>query len=344
MKIRSLVLLSLVLFFVPMGCRRITPELKIYTWADYFKPELVRRFEKEQGCRVIIDTFESNESMYAKIKAGATGYDLLTPSSYFVKILFNQDYLQPLEHAQLPNLKNIDADYLRIAMDPQMHHSVPYMLTNTGISYQKSRVKNFVSSWKMFGDEALKGRMTMLNDMRETMGAALKYLGYSLNSRDDKELEAAGNMVIAWKKNLAKFESEQYKGGIASGEFLLVHGYSGDLLQVQAENPEIEFVIPIEGTSIACDDLVIPKDAKESKLAHAFINFIHDPDVAAENTNFISYVCPNSASYSRVDPALRNNPAVFLPSDLKAKCEVIDDLGPDTAKYTRIWDQIKAAD
>jgi spermidine/putrescine transport system substrate-binding protein len=151
-------------------------------------------------------------------------------------------------------------------------------------------------------------------------------------------------VVNAWKKNLAKFESEQYKSGIASGEFLLVHGYSGDLLQVQRENPDIDFVIPAEGTSIACDDLVIPKDAKELQLAHAFINFIHDPDVAAENTNFISYICPNQTSYSKVNPELRNNPAVFLAPEVKAKCEVIDDLGPDTAKYTRMWDQIKAAE
>jgi spermidine/putrescine transport system substrate-binding protein len=344
MKIRFLICLSLFLCLVPMGCRRKTPELKIYTWADYFKPELLQRFEKEQGCRIIIDTFESNESMYAKIKAGATGYDLLTPSSYFVKIMSSQGYLQPLDHAQLPNLKHVDTDYLKIAMDPKMHHSVPYMLTNTGIAYQKSKIKDFSPSWKMFNRTALKGRMTMLNDMRETVGAALKYLGYSLNSRNDRELDAARDVVIAWKRNLAKFESEQYKGGIASGEFLLVHGYSGDLLQVQKENPGIDFVIPAEGTSIACDDLVIPKDSKQRQLSHAFINFMHDPDVAAENTNFLSYVCPNQSSYPKVDPALRNNPAVFLASDVKAKCEVIDDLGADTSKYTKIWDQIKAAD
>jgi spermidine/putrescine transport system substrate-binding protein len=344
MKTRSLILLALALCFVPMACRRKTPEIKIYTWADYFKPELLQRFEKEQGCKIIVDTFESNEAMYAKIKAGATGYDLLTPSSYFVKIMNSQGYLHPLNHAELPNLKHVDPDYLKIAMDPQMQHSVPYMLTNTGISYHKGKVQNFSATWKMFNDSALRGRMTMLNDMRETIGAALKYLGYSLNSRNDKELEAARDVVIAWKRNLAKFESEQYKGGIASGEFLLVHGYSGDLLQVQKENPDIDFIIPAEGTSIACDDLVIPKDARNVKLAHAFINFIHDPEVAAENTNFISYVCPNSTSYPKVDAALRNNLAVFLAPEVKAKCEVIDDLGPDTAKYTKIWDQIKAAD
>ena len=344
MKIRFGVLIAVLVCLMPAGCSRNAPVLKIYTWADYFKPELLQRFEREHQCKIIIDTFESNESMYAKIKAGATGYDLLTPSSYFVKIMFRQGYLQLLDHAQLPNLKNVDADYLKIAMDPQMQHSVPYMLTNTGIAYQRARVPDFSPSWGMFNRTALKGRMTMLNDMRETVGAALKYLGYSLNSRNDQELEAARDVVIGWKKNLAKFEAEQYKSGLATGEFLLVHGYSGDLLQVQKEDPGIDFVIPIEGTSISCDDLVIPKGSRESKLAHAFINFIHDPEVAAENTNFLSYVCPNQASYAKVDPALRNNPAVFLAPDVKAKCEVIDDLGPDTIKYTRIWDQIKAAD
>jgi spermidine/putrescine transport system substrate-binding protein len=344
MKIRSLFLVVLVLCLVPAGCGRKTPDLKIYTWADYFKPELLQRFEKEHGCKIIIDTFESNESMYAKIKAGATGYDLLTPSSYFVKIMHDQGYLQPLDHSQLPNLKHVDPDYLKIAMDPQMLYSVPYMLTNSGIAYQKPKVKDFVPSWKMFNQSALKGRMTMLNDMRETMGAALKYLGHSLNSRNEKELEAARDVVIEWKRNLAKFESEQYKGGVASGEFLLVHGYSGDLLQVMKENPDVDFVIPVEGTSIACDDLVILKGSKETQLAHAFINFIHDPDVAAENTNFISYVCPNNTSYDKVDPKLRNNPAVFLAPAVKAKCEVIEDLGPDAAKYTKMWDQIKAAE
>jgi spermidine/putrescine transport system substrate-binding protein len=344
MKIRPLILLLLILCWIPAGCRRKTPQLKIYTWADYFKPELLQRFEKQYQCRIIIDTYESNESMYAKIKAGATGYDLLTPSSYFVKVMFSQGYLQPLDLAQLPNLKHVDADYLKIAMDPQMHHSVPYMLTNSGIAYQKSKVEKFFPSWKMFSRPELKGRMTMLNDIRETIGAALKFLGYSLNSRNEKELEAARDVVIAWKKNLAKFESEQYKSGIASGEFLLVHGYSGDLLQVQNENPDVGFAIPVEGTSISCDDLVIMKDSRESRLAHAFINFIHDPDVAAENTDFLSYVCPNQSSYPKVNAALRSNPAVFLPPEVKARCEVIDDLGPDTAKYNKIWDQIKAAD
>jgi len=151
-------------------------------------------------------------------------------------------------------------------------------------------------------------------------------------------------VVIRWKRHLAKFENEQYKTGLASGEFLLVHGYSGDIFQVQAENDDIAFVIPREGTSIACDDLVIPAGAQQAELAHAFINFLHDPAVAAENTNFIRYLCPNAACYPTLDAELRNDPAVFVPDTIRARCEVIDDLGAANALYTKVWDEVKAAE
>ena len=338
-------LFILACFLAPIGgCSRNKPVLHIYTWADYIKPELIHRFETEQNCQVIIDTFDSNEAMYAKIKAGAIGYDLITPSSYMVKSMFSQDQLQKLDHSLLPNLQHIDPDYLKIALDPRMDHSVPYMLTNTGIAYLKSKVRDFQPTWKMFDRVELRGRMTLLNDMRETIGAALKSLGFSINTRNPKELEAARDVVIRWKKNIAKFENEQYKTGLASGEFLLVHGYSGDILQVQKENQDIAFAIPEEGTITSCDDLVIPKAAAQVKLAHLFINFLHEPEAAAENTNMVTYICPNKDSYPKISEAIRNNPAVFMPPALRAKCEVLDELGPDAAKYIKIWDQIKAAE
>ena len=326
------------------GCGQSAPKtLHVYTWADYIKPELVQRFEKEHGCKVVIDTFDSNESMYAKLKAGASGYDVITPSSYFVSIMAAQGMLLDLDHAQLPNIQNVDPGYLHLAIDSAMTHSVPYMLTNTGIAYLKSKVKDPVDSWAMFDRGDLKGRTTMLNDARETIGAALKFLGYSLNTTDSLELEKAKDVVIRWKKQLAKFESEQYKSGLASGEFLVAHGYSGDILQAQLENPDIAFIAPREGLSIACDDLVILKDSKQAALAHAFIDFLHQPDVAAENSLAISYLCPNAAAYAKLPPDFMNNPAVRLSPEVEAKCEVIRDLGPDNAKYTRIWDLIKAA-
>jgi spermidine/putrescine transport system substrate-binding protein len=326
------------------GCGKPAPKvLHVYTWADYIKPEVVQRFEQENRCRIVIDTFDSNEAMYAKLKAGASGYDVLTPSSYYVAIMSGQGMLLDLDHAKLPNLANVDTAYLRIALDPQMKHSVPYMLTNTGLAYLKSKVKDPQPTWAMLDRGDLKGRMTMLNDMRETVGAALKFLGYSLNTTDDRQLEQARDVVIRWKRNLAKFESEQYKSGLASGEFLLAHGYSGDILQAEQENADIAFLAPREGLSISCDDLVILKDSKAADLAHRFIDFLHDPAVAAENSQAISYLCPNMAAYAKLPASFLQDPAVKLDPAVQAKCEVIVDLGKDNAKYTRIWDQIKAA-
>jgi len=323
------------------GGKKAMPVLHLYTWSDYIKPELVSRFEAANGCRVVIDTFDSNEAMYAKLKAGATGYDVITPTSYMVSLMRGQGMLQPLDPGLLPNRRHVDPEYLAIAIDREMSHSVPYMLTNSGIAYLKSKVKDFAPTWGMFGRADLKGRMVMLNDMRETIGAALKFLGFSLNSTDPAQLAQARDVVLGWKANLAKFENEQYKNGIASGEFLLVHGYSGDILQVQAENGDIAFAMPREGGAISCDDLVIARSAREVRLAHAFINFLHDPAVAAENTGFTQFLCPNRESYPLLDSSIRENPGIFLVPEIKAKCEVLADLGEKNVLYVKVWDEIK---
>lgn len=233
------------------SCGKPKSVLHIYTWADYFKPALMSRFERENSCRVVIDTYDSNETMYAKIKAGARGYDLLTPTSYMVSVMNSQGMVRKLDHGLLPNLVHVDPEYLKLAIDKAMDHSVPYMIVNTVIAYLGSRVKDFEPSYAMFDRSDLKGRMTMLNDMRETIGAGLKFLGYSLNSTNAAELAQAKEVVIRWKKNIAKYENEQYKTGVASGEFLLVQGYSGDILQVQQENPDVRFAVPREGTTIS---------------------------------------------------------------------------------------------
>ena len=334
--------LLLSLFFV--SCGQKTRELNVYTWADYFKPELIERFERENNCRIVIDTFDSNEAMYAKLKAGAKGYDLVTPSSYMVSLMDQQGMVRKIRPELIPNRKNIDPEFLKITIDKSMDHSVPYMITVTGIAYLKSRVADVRPTWALFDRQDLKGRMTMFNDMRETLGAALKSLGYSLNSHNPEELDKAKEVVLRWRKNLAKFENEQYKSGLASGEFLLVHGYSGDILQVQKENPDIAFTIPEEGTAISCDDLVIPLGAAQEELAHKFINFLLDAKVAAENTEFVGYLCPNRLSYELLPREMRENPALFMEPSVRSKSEVLDDLGSANELYIRVWDQIKAAE
>jgi spermidine/putrescine transport system substrate-binding protein len=317
--------------------------LHVYTWADFISPDVVKRFEKEQKCKVVIDTFDSNETMFARLKAGATGYDLIFPTSYMVKVMNDQGMLLPLDRAALPNAKHVDPEALAEVHDKKMEHSVPYTLGYAVFAYRKDRVKDVEASWSVFAREDLKKRMTIFDDMRETLGAALKQLGHSLNSRDEQQLAAARDVVIGWKRNIAKFDNEGYKAGLDSGEFLVVQGYSGDLWQVAQENDKVAIVIPREGVSIGCDEMVIPKGAPNPKLAHAFINFLLEPEVSAENMEWMGYLCPNTAALKLVDKEFLQNPAVTIPEDVKAKCEAIEDLGADLPKWTKVWDEVKAA-
>jgi spermidine/putrescine transport system substrate-binding protein len=337
--------LSLLLLAVLLSsCARELPTLHIYTWADYISPDLVKRFEDEQGCKVVIDTFDSNESMYARLKAGGGGYDVIFPTSYMIKVMNDQGMLLPLDHSMLPNIKSIDPECLKLVYDQKMEHSVPYTLGYAVIAYRKDKVQNLDPSWAVFGRADLQKRMTLLNDMRESLGAALKFLGYSINTRDEKQLSEARDVLLSWKKNIAKFENEAYKGGIDSGEFHLVHGYSGDLAQVAAENEEVIVAVPKEGATIGCDEMVIPRDAAQTALAHAFINFLCEAKVSAENMEWMGYLCPNVEALKLVSEDFLKNPAVTITPEVKAKCEAFEDLGADLAKYTKVWDEVKAGE
>jgi spermidine/putrescine transport system substrate-binding protein len=317
--------------------------LTLFTWADYLSAAAKEGFEKAHNCTVVIDTFDSNEAMLAKLESGATGYDVLVPSSYAVQALQRTNMLQALDHAKIPNLKNVDAAYLAMAVDSKMAVSVPYMMAPTCIGYLESKVSNPTTSWGMFDRADLKGRVTLLDDMREVLGAALKFLGHSLNSTDPAQLAAARDIAIRWKANIAKFESEQYKTGLASGEFFLVQGYGSDLIQASLDSEDIRVFIPGEGTAFSCDDMCIPKGAKETDLAHAFINHLLDPAVSAENMTEIGARSPNSAAYSLLSEDFRGSPILFPPDDLFAKCEPIGDLGDKLPLWTAEWDKVKSA-
>ena len=325
------------------GCAEKPPVLRIYTWSDYVKPELIQRFERENHCRVVIDTYDSNETMYDHLAAREKDpFDLLFPSSYMVKILRDQGMLQPLNPDWIPNRRNVDATYLAMAPDREMVYSVPYAVTITSLGYLGEQVQDFKPTWAMLDRPDLKGRMTMLDDYRETIGAALKYLGYSLNSTNDSELAEAKDVVLRWKQNLAGFGSEKYKDDLASGECLLAHGYSGDLMAGQGENGDIQIAVPEEGSALSFDDMAIPADAREVVLAHKFIDFILDPRVAAEMTEYICYLCPNEVSYQYLSAEFRTNPILFPPPEVVEKLEMIGDIGPSQTKYEQIWQEIQA--
>ena len=324
------------------GCGPSKPVLNLYTWSDYIDENLVKEFEKQYNCKVVIDTFDSNEFMYAKLKAGGSGYDVIVPTSYMSKIMNDQKMLLNLDHSKLPNSKYIDKRYLdNLAIDKKMEYCIPYMLGYTCIAYNKEKLGDIPQTWEVFSNEKNKGRMTMLNDYRETIGAGLMFNGYSINTRNEKELEKAKEQVLKWKKNLAKFDNEVYKAGIQSGEFLVVQGYSGDLFQVLDESPNLSFMIPKEGVMIACDDMVIPASADNPELAYKFINFFMDPKNAAKNMEYTCYAAPIPEAKKYLPEELRTHPGMIFPEALFKAGQIIQDLGDDNAKYLKVWDEIK---
>ncbi len=315
--------------------------LHVYTWADYISPQALESFEKRHRCRVVVDTFDSNEAMFAKLKAGAGGYDVIFPTSYIIPLMEREGMLAPLDHARLPQRVNLDPTVLDKISDRAMRHSVPYTIGYTVLAARRGKVPAAEASWSLLLRPELNQRLTLLDDMRETIGAALKALGHSINSTEDAHLAEAQALLLRWKAQAAKFDNEGYKAGLDSGEFLLVHGYSGDLWQVAQENDKIELILPKEGVILGCDEMVIPAASAQKELAHAFIDHLLQPEVAAENMQWTGYLCPNQAALKQVQPEFLANPAITIPDDVKARSEVIRDLGPALEKYIRVWDAVK---
>lgn len=332
------------------GCGRSSDEdeavLHIYNWSDYMAEGLIERFEAENNCKVVYDVFDSNEALYAKLKAGATGYDLIFPSSYFVSVMVEEGMLQPINQANIPNLKNVDKEFLaNVSLDKEMKYSIPYMSGTTGIAYRKDMVPEFDPSWTAYQRTDLAGRMTLLDDIREVLGAALITLGYSVNTTNEAEIEEAADAVISVKKNIARFDNEGYKAGIASKEFWVVQGYGGDVQQIIDENEDYDIVysLPREGFTMWEDTMAIPSGADNVELAETFINFLYEADVAVANIEYNYYLCPNTAAYPLLSEEIKENEVVFVPKDKLAKGQQIVDVGEDLAKYNKAWNRVKAA-
>ncbi len=346
MKKKICYLLSAVILSAALlGCsKENNRKLYLYNWSDYIDEELVDAFSEETGIQVVTDYFDSNESMYAKLRSGADGYDIVFPTSYMVEIMNGSGMLQTIDHSKLSNMENIDRKFTALSVDKDMEYSVPYMISTTGIGYLSSELGEIDSmSWDIFASTGYASKMTMLNDVRETIGAALKYLGYSYNSRSEAELTEARDLLISWKRNLAKFENDQYKNGLVSGEFTISQGYSGDILQVQEEREDLQFIVPKEGTSISIDNMVILKSAKNRDEAYEFINYMLRGDVAAANIEYVYYLAPNTEAYGLLSEEILNDPAVFITDEVLEHSEILLDLGPDNELYSRIWDEIKSA-
>jgi spermidine/putrescine transport system substrate-binding protein len=293
--------------------------------------------------KVTYDVFENNEEMLAKIQAGATGYDIVVPTDYMVTIMIDQGLLTELDAAALPNKKNLDPLFLDPPYDPGNKHSVAYQWGTTGYAWRGDQVKQAADSWALLFDPSLKGKMTMLDDSREVINAALKYLGYSLNTKSEKELGEAKKMLIDQKKLLKAYVSAPVKASLISGDVWVAQLWSGDTFQAQAENDQIKYTIPKEGCTIWTDNLCVLASAPHKRAATAFINYVLRPEVGAAISNFVSYGTPNAAAMPLIDPAARENPSIYPPQDVLARLEFLRDLGEATRLWDETWTEIKAA-
>ncbi len=327
---------------------QLSDSISFYNWGDYIDPDVLTMFEEECGVEVIYDTFSSNEDLLAKLQGGATGYDLIVPSDYMVAIMIQLGLLKELDHANIPNLANINEQFRDAPYDPGNKYSVPFMWGTAGIGYDADEVTTPPTSLAALFDpaqaEQYAGKISLLNDARETIGAALKYLGYSVNSTDPAQLEEAKQVLLAVKPYVLTFDSDTYSDLVVSGETVIGHGWNGGFAVAIDENPDrnLGFVIPEEGLTIFVDTLAIPTSAPNPYTAEVLINFLHEPEIAAMNTTAVLYPTPNDAALEFVDEAIKNNAAIFPSLEDLGNTEYINDLGEVTQLYERIWTEIKA--
>lgn len=318
----------------------------VYNWGEYIDPEIIDLFEEETGIDVIYEEFETNEIMYPKIQSGAIAYDVVCPSDYMIQRMIENDLLAEINYDHIPNLKYIGDNYMKMSrqFDPENKYSVPYLWGTVGILYNKKMVDKPVDSWGILWDKKYEDSILMQDSVRDAFAVALKYLGYSLNSTDLDELEAAKNLLIEQKPLVQAYVIDQVRDKMIGGEAALGVIYSGEALYCQQENPDLDYVIPKEGTNIWIDSWVIPKNAKNVENAEAFINFLCRPDIAKMNFDYITYSIPNTAGRDLIeDESLRNSPIAF-PDDSKLEnCETFQFLGDDNdALYNRLWREIKS--
>lgn len=316
--------------------------LNVYNWGDYLDESVIRDFEKKYNIKVNYDTFSTNEDMYVKLKAGGTDYDVVFPSDYIIERMINEDMLHKLDFDNIPNYKYIEDHFKNLEYDPQNEYSVPYFWGTVGIIYNKTIVDEPVNSWQILWDPKYEKEILMMDSQRDSIGVALKMLGYDLNTRDLDELEEAKQALIEQKPLVLAYVGDDVKDKMIAGEAALAVIYSGEAFYMKQENPDLEYVIPQEGSNFWVDAMVIPKTSKHKKEAELFINFMCDPEVAYKNAIYVGYSSPHSEVKKMLDPDFLNDPAAYPDMEELVNLEFFKDLGDYLSVYDRIWTEVKA--
>jgi len=346
------------LWSAPAGAQGQT--VNVYNWSDYIEPSVLADFTKETGIKVRYDTFDSNDTLETKLLAGKSGYDVVVPTGFFLERQIKAGVFQKLDKSKLPNLSNLWPEIAQrlAAHDPGNQYAVNYMWGTTGIGYNVKKAHEIlgdtkIDSWDVvFNPETLAKfkdcGVYLLDSSDDILPAALKYLGLDPNSRNPAELQKATDLLIKIRPFVRKFHSSEYLNALASGEICFAVGFSGDVKQAQKRAAEakngvdVAYAIPKEGAQLWFDNLAIPKDAKHVAEAHAFINYLQKPEVAAKNSDLISYANGNLASQKLIDKEVLDDPTIYPDAETMSRLYTIKVYDAATQRLmNRLWTRIK---
>ena len=318
--------------------------LSVYAWSGELPEEVVQDFTKETGIDVTLDTFDSNESLIAKLEAGASGYDVVNPSQYAVQIMAKKGLIQELDHSKIPNLKNLSEVFRNVSYDTGNKYSIPYIWGTTGLAYNSDCTKEPITSWKALWDEKYKGRVYMLDNMLAAYIAGLQVNGYDANSSKPEEIEKATQTLIEQKGNLAGYNSTNFAELVASGEACIVQAWSGNIANIAAENPAVHYVVPDEGGTMWVDGYSIAKDAPNPEAAYKFLDYLMRPEVSAKVTVLTKIAGTNEAAKPLLPADVTGNAAVYPSAEKLANADFILDTGEAMKFYQDGWTRVKTAE
>jgi len=338
-----------VLFTVFSSCTKKSGNvLYIFNWTDYIDPNLVREFEELYNCRIIYSTYGSNEDMLTKIISSRESFDLVFPSGDHVAIMKEKGLLEPLDLSKLTNYANINPQMLKkaSAFDPGNQYSVPYFWGLTGLIYNKSFVPEQLiatGSWDVIGNDLFTGKnkVTMLDDAREVVGAALLYNGFSVNDTSDEAIAAAEKTLMVWDTNITQFDSDSYKNEVADGTSWLAQAYNGDALQQMNIHDHIGFFLPKEGTSLWIDSIVMLQSSQNKELAYKFIDFLLETQNALRNAVYTQFATPVLSAFNLLDDEHRKNSLIYPDAEYLDKCHTIEALGDRVRVIDSLFEKIK---
>lgn len=341
MKKKIFLVLLIGAIFMFSGCGGEKKEvLNVFNWGEYIDVDLISEFEEETGIKVNYEIFSTNEDMYVKVKSGGSTYDVVMPSDYMIEKMAGEGLLQPLDYSKIPNYSNISPMFLDLVYDVENQYSVPYFWGTVGILYNTDLVDDVVDSWDILWNEKYENKILMMDSQRDSLAVALKKLGYSMNTRNEGELEEAKAELIKQKPLVLAYIVDEIRDKMLSGEGALAVAWSGDAMDVILGGEHFDYIVPKEGSNWWVDGMVIPENSQNPEAAHLFINFMTDPEIAARNSEYIGYSTPNVAALELLPDEMINSDVAYPDQEVIDNCEIFRDPGDFISVYNKVWTEV----